>query len=395
MSVNAMIFEDAAAIVNEVMQQRTGNKRIAAISPAEYVSVGQALLKMEYDPLDTAISQVLGRTIFKIRPYNRRFGGLEADRQKWGSITRKLVAIDTPAEGPEEYKLAEGAAVDMYKVRKPKIKQLNYYGFDTYVNSKTIYRHQLENAFTDAAGLDNLISLVFRNEADKQEQQRENMARMALTNMMAAVHEKGKPRQIVKLITEYKARTGIEAITADNYRSPEYFNDFARWAYRRIADITDKMQERSRIYHFTLDSDGNESLTHTPRRDQRVYLLSDFIHDVEASTFTVNFNNSFMNVGDFERVTYWQNINSPSEINVSAARYYDKETGGVLSTEAVNLTNVIGCVFDRDAVGYTIQDEEAIRTPYNALGRYYNQFWHFTTRYWNSFDENFVILTLE
>ena len=34
-------------------------------------------------------------------------------------------------------------------------------------------------------------------------------------------------------------------------------------------------------------------------------------------------------------------------------------------------------------------------TPYNAAGKYWNTFFHFTERYWNDFTENGIVLLLD
>ena len=67
MSVNEMTFEDLAAVVAEIQGQATNGEAVAPVDTASFVSVGQNLLKCGYDPLNTAISQVLGRTIFSNR----------------------------------------------------------------------------------------------------------------------------------------------------------------------------------------------------------------------------------------------------------------------------------------------------------------------------------------
>ena len=90
MSVNTMEFKQAATLLNDLRKQVTGQTSIAPADTSEFVSVGQTLLQAGYDPLLNAITQVIGRTIFSVRPYRRKFAGIEVDSMKWGSITRKL-----------------------------------------------------------------------------------------------------------------------------------------------------------------------------------------------------------------------------------------------------------------------------------------------------------------
>ena len=147
MSVNTMEFKQAATLLNNLRQQVTGQTSIAPADTSEFVSVGQTLLQAGYDPLLNAITQVIGRTIFSVRPYRRKFAGIEVDSMKWGSITRKLAVADKDFENSVRFELVDGQAVDMFKVNKPVVLQLNFYGQNVFDKGYTIFKDQLDNAF--------------------------------------------------------------------------------------------------------------------------------------------------------------------------------------------------------------------------------------------------------
>ena len=67
-NVNNMDFVQMSTVLNDLYQQTTGQKAIAITNEAEFISVAQKVLKQGYDPVISAISQVLSRTIFSIRP---------------------------------------------------------------------------------------------------------------------------------------------------------------------------------------------------------------------------------------------------------------------------------------------------------------------------------------
>ena len=75
MSVNDMTFEQAATVLDSIYKQASGQSVIGGINTGNFTSVAQLALKTGYDPLSTAISQVLSRTIFSIRPYNAKLKG--------------------------------------------------------------------------------------------------------------------------------------------------------------------------------------------------------------------------------------------------------------------------------------------------------------------------------
>ena len=61
---NTLSYTDAAAILNEVVKQATGQEVIAATATQDFVTVAQIGLKSGYNALVDGISQVLSRTIF-------------------------------------------------------------------------------------------------------------------------------------------------------------------------------------------------------------------------------------------------------------------------------------------------------------------------------------------
>ena len=148
MSVNTMEFKDAAAILNNIRKQVTGETAIAPANTAEFISVANTVLRTGYDPVLGAITQMVSRTIFSIRPYNRKFAGIKMDSEQWGAIVRKLSVADKDFDNDVRYELVDGQSVDMYKVNKPLILQTNFYGMNTFDKSLTIFRDQLDNAFS-------------------------------------------------------------------------------------------------------------------------------------------------------------------------------------------------------------------------------------------------------
>ena len=89
-----MTINQAAAIFNEVAAQATGRKDLAAVDATNFVSVAETVLKTGTDPIMGAISQVLTRTIFSIRPYYRKYSGIRETSDAYGNHVRKLTSVD-------------------------------------------------------------------------------------------------------------------------------------------------------------------------------------------------------------------------------------------------------------------------------------------------------------
>ena len=93
MANNTLSIEQAYAFLGSMYQQALGVAPNAVnVDSKNFVSVAQAVLQTGYDNTMAAISQVLGRTIFSIRPYTAKFKGIDVDNQRWGNMTRKVIS---------------------------------------------------------------------------------------------------------------------------------------------------------------------------------------------------------------------------------------------------------------------------------------------------------------
>ena len=389
MSVNTMNFEQAATLLNAIHSQVTGSAQLAPTDVSSFISVAQATLQTGYDPVINAISQIVGRTIFSIRPYNARFKGLQMDTQKWGAITRKVAIADKAFEDNEAYNLVDGSSIDPWVVNKPEVLQLNYYGFDTYSKSFPIFKDQLDNAFKGPEEFGSFMTMVTQNALDMLEQAKESMARLALDNFIAG--KINANNGVIHLLTEYNQEVG-GSFTATTIKDPANFPAFIKWTYARIATLTNMMTERSEM--FQIQVTGKELKRHTPFDRQRVYLLNWLLNNIDARVLAETYNYKFLEFADVEPVNFWQSIQSPDEIDILPVVL---QNDGTLDSpaSAVNQSAVMGVIFDEDAIGMTLQNEEVAVTPYNPRGSYFVEYHKATMRYFNDFSEKGIVLLLD
>lgn len=389
MSVNTMNFEQAATLLNAIHSQVTGSAQLAPTDVSSFISVAQATLQAGYDPVINAISQVVGRTIFSIRPYNARFKGLQMDSQKWGAITRKIAIADKAFEDNQAFNLVDGQSIDPWVVNKPEVLQLNYYGFDTYCKSFTIFKDQLDSAFKGPEEFGSFMTMVTQNALDMLEQAKESMARLALDNFIAG--KINAQNGVIHLLTEYNNEVG-GSYTATTIKDPANFPAFIKWAYARIATLTNMMTERSQM--FQIQVTGKELTRHTPFDRQRVYLLNWLLNNIDARVLAETYNYKFLEFADVEAVNFWQSIQTPDAINILPVVL---QNDGTLNSpaSAVNQSAVMGVIFDEDAMGITLQNEEVAVSPYNPRGSYWVEYHKATMRYYNDFSEKGIVLLLD
>lgn len=390
MAANTLSFEQISTILNAVNQQATGQSTLGTITTANFVTVAQTTLQTGYDPVLAAISQVLSRTIFSIRPYYATFRGLMVDEVRYGNHVRKLNVADKPFEDDSRLTLVDGQSVDQYNVNKPNILQTNFYGANVYEKSLTVFKDQLDCAFSSAEEFGRFIAMVMQNASDMIEQAHDNMARATVANLIGGKIA-GDTGNVLHLLTEYNTLTGLSLTATDIYQ-PDNFVPFAKWLYSRVNSVSDLLRERSATYHINVT--GKTVMRHTPYDRQRMYLNAQFMNAIEATVLSTVFQDRYMRIGEYESVGYWQSIDTPAAINVTPT--YLKSDGTLATaSDAVSQANILGVIMDEEAAGITTVNQWSASTPFNAKGGYSNIFWHFTDRFWNDFTENCVVLILD
>lgn len=386
---NELNFDQVSALLNATLKQARGVDPVGEITLGNFAAVGQTLLKSGYDNLLNAISVVLSETYFSIRPYRQKFSGMYVSEQKFGNIVRKLQVVDKSAIDNDEYNLADGAGVDQYKISKPLVLQLNFYGGTTYSRDLPIFKNQLDVAFSNPEELGRFWSMLYQNLDDMVQQDKETEARLCLANFIGGKIA-GDPDNVVHLVTKYNDITGRN-LTAETVHAPENWTDFVRWMFGYIKTLSEKLTNRTQRYHINID--GKPISRHTPLDRQRVYLLSDEANMIDTTVMSQTYHNDYLKVVDFETVSYWQGVDSPGAINVKPT--YLKPDGTLQQAAEAVTADVFGIIWDAEAMGCTVINEWSQVTPMNARGGYAVRWDHYTTRWWNDFTENAIVLMLD
>ena len=392
MAVNNLTIEQANTLLASLHQQATGEAAITPTDLSSFISVAQNTLTAGYDVVLGALTQMVSDTIMSVRPYNRKFAGLLYDTKEFGGIIRKIQFEDIDPEAASDYTLTDGSSIDQYVVKKPVVLQTNYVGSVEWASHYSITRNQLKMAFTSPSALGEFFTGLMMHFSNQKEQWLEEKARAALCNFIAAKNVMGGTYDVIHLLTEYNTVTGASpAFTAQTIRQPDNFPGFMKWAYGRVASLCDKMTERSELFQQVIT--GHRIMRHTPLVDQRVYMLDEFLRAMEAEVLADTYHDSFLRYADVESVGYWQAIENPDEIQVTPV--YTDTSCAPATGAAQTMTDVIGVVFDKDAVGYNIYQDSMDASPYNARGDYYNLWYRVRIQYQNDVTEKGFVLVLD
>lgn len=402
MAVNSLTFEQVATVLTSLVKQATNQTVLTPTDTASFVSVAQIALRADRDAVMNAISNVLTRTIFSIRPYSAKLTGLEMDTFQWGGMMRKLSIADEdwqddPAYAwPATYKASEnpptgnGKMIDPWTIKKPNILQTNFYGASVYFDEMTIFEDQLETAFSGPEQLGSFLTLLMTNLSNRLEMSNEGIRRGLVCNAIGAMKAENKAERNIHLLTEYNSATG-ESFTAEDIYKPDNFPAFTKWMYARVAELSDLFTANSTMFQTVIS--GKPILRHTPVEMQRIYMYSPLLRQIEARVLADTYHDTFLKYADVEALAYWQSIQTRDSVSVTPV--YTGTDGSVVTGTAQVVENVVGLIFDRDAMGMTILDRRVLSSSLNSKGLYRNIHVHAKQKVAFDSSEKMALLTLD
>lgn len=364
------------ALVNSAAQQAVGETTLAANDTQSLIALGNAVLSSSSntEAFLNLLCQRIGRTIFAFRAYRNKFGDMVLNDFEMGAILQKISFHLFQAEEDPSFELTDGESVDMYEISKPAIDQKLFVKRTPYMFHVTIARQLLKEAFLSIEAMDSFIGYVFSTMQNSIEYSLENLGRATLANMFAEAS--ANEAQVVNLVTLFNAIPGGDDITAE---TALYNEQFLRFAIGQINMYSDRMTDMSVLYN-----DGSIE-RFTPYADQKIKLMNEFNRMAQTQVQYAAFNKNLVSVdGAVETVNYWQAAQRPWSISVKRAS----------DGTQTDINNIVGCIYDRNALGVFQEEREVLTSPVNAAGRYYNTFYHLKRLWFNDRSENFIYFTL-
>lgn len=395
MAVNSYTPQDAYTLITAVAKQATGRENLTATDTSSFVSVGETLLRTGVENTLNALSTVFAYTYFSNEKYTGKLATIEQTSGQWGAITREITVLSQDAEASDDWntdlnasQLADGNSVDMYKIKKPKALELKFYGTKVLQRHITRFRDQIAQAFSSEAEFMRFyesVMIEFRNDI---ETDRESGRRATMLNYMAGLSSMGEE---VDLTAEFNTKNGTQ-YTRDQLLTT-YKKDFMAFTIARIKLDSEKMTERSALYHANITG-YPDILRFTSKQNQRLLMLSEFWIDSTTQVLPWVFDDKELKIDNKELVNWWQSADDPAAIQITPS-ILDKSTGHAKQAESeVNLPYVLGVLYDRRAMGVQYQFDYASSTPFNSAGGYYNMYVHSRKNYWNNYTHNGILYVM-
>lgn len=393
---NSLQVQDAYLIINDLYKQATGRNNLTAVDTSSFVAVGETLLRTGVEPTLKALSQWCGRTYFENEKYRSTvFRSIIENNDRWGGIVREIITLPKDAEASQDWnteqnpnQLVDGQSVDMYKINVPKVVELKFYGSKVLQSHITRFRDQLALAFSNENEFLMFVSAYMTAYYNDIEMRNEQKRRATVLNFIAGLSSIGGDN-VVDLVKAYNDEYGTE-LTRAQLLSPDHHRDFMAFVVSRIKKDSHKMKDRTAKFHMNLT--GKDILRFTREENQKLLMYTDFWIDSETQVFPTIFSDEQLKIADKELVNGWQEFDSPA-IKITP-NIIDADGVSKTAESEVDLTYVLGLLYDRRAMGVNNQYMYSATTPFNAAGGYYNIYDHYRFNAWNNFTHNAVLYVL-
>ena len=407
---------DGYAIINAMSAEMLGsNATIQAIDESSFASVGESLLNSGIEKVINTLSLVCSRDLVAIRPYAAKFRLINAlDSGMFSNRIRKIsyYAKNAVPTGASNTQLFTNLQTDfdngqnpsggtpqstesMWLQSAPVVWQAWFGGAIEWQYPYTLYENALKAAFRSGQEWADLLNGFLVSVANDIETEKEAFSRLVVLNLIAGVADltASMPKSFRNLTAEFNAKFLTSYTTAQLQTT--YLSEFLAFFVATVKTDSDMLENRSTLYHWSpAKTVGGVSYVlprQTKKADQRMMMISKFWNDAEALVLPQIFNPQYLSLDNFEKIDYWQNINDPMAISVTPAIPDVANPGTQTTGAAVSLSNVLGIVYDRDAVMVDFHLEDVTSTPVEAR-KHYRTIWNTINKNpLNDFTENVIV----
>ncbi len=389
-------------LINNVSGEVLGKTGIVTEDLKGIVDLGKEVFNQNaVDNYVKSLVNHIGKVIFVNRPYAGKVPSVLMDAWEFGSVLEKISADVPEAEENDTWNLKDGQTYSQDVFHKPTVTAKFFNSKVTFEVPVSITERQVKESFSNAAQLNGFISMIYAAVEKSMTIKADALIMRTINNMiaetvladaqafgaaaagdMAGVDlSSASTARCVNLLKLYNDKTGAttKLTAAKAITDP----DFIRFASYVMGTYADRLQSISTVFNVG----GKERFT--PKDMLHVVLLSEFAKAAQTYLYSDTFNRGDVLLPQAETVPFWQGSGQNYEF-ASAGNINIKESGG----KAVEISGVLGVMFDRDALGVCNLDRR-VTTNYNAKAEFFNNYYKFDAGYFNDTNENFVVFFIE
>lgn len=379
-------------LMNLTTKETLGTETVVNEDLSNVVDIGREIINT--DNVDNYVKKLvnhIGKVVFVNRAYKGGVPSVFMDSWEYGSILEKISADLPQATENETWELENGKDYSPDVFYKPSVSAKFFNSLVTFEIPLSFTEKQVKESFSSKEQLNGFISMLQTSVENAITIKFDSLIMRTINNMIAETlaHDLDADKdgvlnlangtlRAVNLLQGFNAnRTAPNKVTVANaFSSP----DFIKYATYQIGLVSDRMARMSTLFNVG----GKERFT--PKDYQRIVMLSDFLASSEIYLLADTQNADKAKLpSNIDTVPYWQGSGTAyayddvTRINVKTA-----------SGQTVNVSGVIGCIFDKDALGVTNLDRR-VTTNYNPKAEFYTNFYKFDAGFFNDLNENFVV----
>ena len=379
-------------LVNIATKETLGTETVVNEDLSNVVDIGKEIINT--DNVDNYVKKLvnhIGKVVFVNRAYKGGVPSVFMDSWEYGSILEKISADLPQATENETWELENGKDYSPDVFYKPSVSAKFFNSLVTFEIPLSFTEKQVKESFSSKEQLNGFISMLQTSVENAITIKFDSLIMRTINNMIAetlandldadkdgVLNFANGTLRAVNLLQGFNAnRTAPNKVTVANAFSNA---DFIKYATYQIGLVSERMARMSTLFNVG----GKERFT--PKDYQRIVMLSDFLASSEIYLLADTQNADKAKLPqNIDTVPYWQGSGT--------AYAYDDVTRINVKTSSgktVNVTGVIGCIFDKDALGVTNLDRR-VTTNYNPKAEFYTNFYKFDAGFFNDLNENFVV----
>ena len=390
-------------LINSVSGEVLGKTDIVQEDLTGIVDLGKEVFNQSaVDNYVKSLVNHIGKVIFVNRPYAGKVPSVLMDAWEFGSVLEKISADVPAAEENDTWDLTDGQTYSQDVFHKPTVTAKFFNSKVTFEVPVSITERQVKESFSNAAQLNGFISMIYAAVEKSMTIKADALIMRTINNMIAetvladavafggtagnmanADLSTASTARCVNLLKLYNDKTGASAGAKLTAAKAITDPDFIRFASYVMGTYADRLQSISTVFNVG----GKERFT--PKDMLHVVLLSDFAKAAQTYLYSDTFNRGDVLLPQAETVPFWQGSGKNYEF-ASTGNIKVKESGG----KAVEISGVLGVMFDRDALGVCNLDRR-VTTNYNAKAEFFNNYYKFDAGYFNDTNENFVVFFIK
>lgn len=381
-----MIVKQAYELVNDVTKEVLGDSVLLTDDYSNVVDLGNEIFNA--NAVENYVKKLIdriGRVIFVDRAYSSQAPDILMDNMEYGSVVEKIQCELPEASVNNTWELTDNTSYDDNVFTAPVVSVKFFNSKTTFEVKMSITYKQIESAFTNGTELNKFISMIFTAIEKSITVKTDGLIMGTINNMVAetihddygasALNSKSGVKAINLLYLYNQAHSGATLTTSNCMESM----DFIRFCVEKMQLYKSRITKISKLFNV------GKKARFTPSELTHFVLLEDFKSKADAYLQSTTFNEEYTALPYHKVIPYWQGsgtgyaFNDVSKIKMTTSAGHTVEVSGIL-----------GCMFDRDALGIN-QYDRRVRTKNIESAEFINYWYKVENAYFNDLNENMIV----